>query len=126
VENSVLWTGVGGKACDFVLVQREMEEAARKKLSAIVGPNTGRRPKTMTVVKAGGSPAFVIADYAKEAKIDLVVIGTHGRGMMEHLLIGSVAEQVVRIAPCPVLTVRSPKHESVMPEALQAVAAVRK
>jgi nucleotide-binding universal stress UspA family protein len=42
-------------------------------------------------------------------------MGTHGRGAMAHLLIGSVAENVVRKAPCPVLTVRNPEHEFVTP-----------
>jgi nucleotide-binding universal stress UspA family protein len=126
VENSLMWTGLESFAYDFALVQEEMEEGARRKLAAIVGPDTGQPPKTTTVVKTGTSPAFVIAEYAKEAKIDLIVMGTHGRGMMGHLLIGSVAERVVRIARCPVLTLRSPEHEFVLPDALQAVAAVRR
>ena len=49
-------------------------------------------------------------------------MGTHGRGAMAHLLMGSVAERVVRTAPCPVLTVRHPEHEFVVPDALVAVA----
>jgi universal stress protein A len=53
-----------------------------------------------------GSAAAEIVDAAKEAAIDLIVIGTHGRGGLAHLLLGSVAEKVVRSAPCPVLTVR--------------------
>ena len=48
-------------------------------------------------------------------------MGTHGRGFMSHLLMGSVAEKVVRIAPCPVLTVRHPEHEFILPDALQVV-----
>jgi nucleotide-binding universal stress UspA family protein len=48
--------------------------------------------------------------------IDLIVMGTHGRGFMAHMLIGSVAEKVVRHAPCPVLTVRHPEHEFVTPD----------
>jgi len=51
--------------------------------------------------------AFVtILRYAKEHDIDLIVMGTHGRGFTAHLLMGSVAEKVVRKAPCPVLTIR--------------------
>ena len=49
-------------------------------------------------------------------------MGTHGRGGVAHLLMGSVAERVVRTAPCPVLTVRHPEHEFVLPDALVAVA----
>jgi universal stress protein A len=47
-----------------------------------------------------------ILDYIKTEKIDLVVMGTHGRSGFEHILLGSVAEKVIRRAPCPVLTVR--------------------
>ncbi len=52
-----------------------------------------------------------IIDYVKTEGIDLIVMGTHGRSGIEHVLIGSVAEKVVRKAPCPVLTIR-PKGKS--------------
>ena len=45
--------------------------------------------------------------YAKEHNIDLIVQGTHGRRGIKHMLLGSVAENIVRYAPCPVLTVRN-------------------
>jgi nucleotide-binding universal stress UspA family protein len=51
----------------------------------------------------------------READVDLIVLGTHGRAAIAHMLMGSVAEKVVRKAPCPVLTVRRPEHEFVMP-----------
>ena len=53
-----------------------------------------------------GMPSSSIVDYAGLHDIDLIIMGTHGRGGMSHLLMGSVAERVVRTAPCPVLTVR--------------------
>lgn len=53
-----------------------------------------------------GNPPHEIAKYASEVGIDLIVIGTHGRGGFMHLLLGSCAEKVVRKALCPVLTVR--------------------
>lgn len=57
------------------------------------------------VVKTG--VAFVeIIDYVKTESIDLIVMGTHGRSAIEHILIGSVAEKVVRKSPCPVMTIR--------------------
>ena len=49
-------------------------------------------------------------------------MGTHGRGAISHVLMGSVTERVVRTAPCPVLTVRHPEHEFIHPDALVAVA----
>lgn len=53
-----------------------------------------------------GSPAAVIARTAEEEGADMVVVGTHGRSGLDRLLLGSVAERVVRLAPCPVLVVK--------------------
>ena len=53
-----------------------------------------------------GRPALTIVEQAKAGKFDLIVMGTHGRTGLSHLFMGSVAEQVLRTAPCPVLTVR--------------------
>ena len=58
-----------------------------------------------------GNPAHEIAAIAKEMQSDLLVISTHGRTGLKHLLMGSVAERVVREAPCPVLVVREREHE---------------
>jgi universal stress protein A len=56
-----------------------------------------------------GSPAKRIVDHAEEIGADLIVMGTHGRTGLGHLLLGSVAERVVRTAKCPVLTTRAPE-----------------
>jgi nucleotide-binding universal stress UspA family protein len=63
---------------------------------------------TLNVVRTmrSGSPIAHIVEYAKETGIDLIVMGTHGRSGFSHLLLGSVAENVVRRATCAVLTVR--------------------
>ena len=70
-----------------------------------------RAPATITDVPVTtevivGSPARAIIGRSAEPDIDLVVMGTHGRSGVSHLLLGSVAERVVRAARCPVLTVR--------------------
>lgn len=62
--------------------------------------------KDVTAAQLQGHPPSEIADYAKEGGFDLIVMGTHGRRGLSHLMIGSVAERVVRFASCPVLTVR--------------------
>ena len=62
-----------------------------------------------------GKPFVEIVRLAKEENADLIITGTHGRGAIAHMLMGSTAEKVVRKAPCPVLTVRSGEHEFVMP-----------
>jgi nucleotide-binding universal stress UspA family protein len=55
---------------------------------------------------AAGAPAETIVHMAHERGADLIVMGTHGRTGLHHMLLGSVAEKVVRLAPCPVLTVK--------------------
>ena len=57
-----------------------------------------------------GSPADAIVNTAKSEKVDMIVIGTHGRRGLTRLLLGSVAEAVVRNAPCPVLAVKQPNQ----------------
>jgi nucleotide-binding universal stress UspA family protein len=69
-----------------------------------------------------GNPSTEILDTARTGAFDLIVMGTHGRRALAQLMMGSVAERVVRIAPCPVLTVRHPEHEFVRPDALVVVA----
>jgi nucleotide-binding universal stress UspA family protein len=68
------------------------------------------------LLTALGHPVVEVLKYANEHPIDLIVLGTHGRGPLGHVLMGSVAERVVRKAPCPVLTVRHPEREFVTPE----------
>jgi universal stress protein A len=58
-----------------------------------------------------GTPHAEIVEFAREAGIDLIVMGTHGRGGLSHMLLGSVTEKVIRTAPCPVLTVREHQEE---------------
>jgi nucleotide-binding universal stress UspA family protein len=67
-----------------------------------------RAGKAVEVVQRNGSPPHEIVDFAKSRSFDLVVLGTHGRTGLAHMLIGSVAERVVRSAPCAVLTVHAP------------------
>ena len=62
--------------------------------------------RNVQTVQLQGSAALEITEYAKKNGVDLIVMGTHGRTGLKHALIGSVAERVLRVAPCPVLTVR--------------------
>ena len=64
---------------------------------------------------AEGHPFLEIVRYAKDHSIDLIVLGSHGRGAIAHMLLGNVAERVVRKAPCPVLVVRDEQHDFLMP-----------
>ena len=60
-----------------------------------------------------GHPSLEIIRQAGELDVDLIVISTHGRKGISHLVFGSTAEKVVRMAPCPVLTVKHPEHDFV-------------
>jgi nucleotide-binding universal stress UspA family protein len=63
-------------------------------------------------VLLSGNPYAEIIKLAKKEEVDLIVMATHGRTAIEHLLMGSVAEKVLRKSPCPVLTVKKTGHSS--------------
>jgi nucleotide-binding universal stress UspA family protein len=103
-------------------VPHDYEAAAHRQIDAMNCGENGGGLKRISVVVTSNQPASAIVDYARQAGIDLIVMGTHGRGAVAHLLMGSVAERVVRNAPCPVLTVRHPEREFVLPDALVGAA----
>lgn len=109
---------VGGGVALATMIQG-LEDTARKQLEDAVTEDDRRELHASAVLVTSESPAREIANYASEHKADLLVIGTHGRSGISRMLIGSVAEKVVRLAPCPVLTVHHPEHEFVLPDALQ-------
>jgi nucleotide-binding universal stress UspA family protein len=82
---------------------RDYETAAYEKLLQRL---SGESPGDILIVQRSEAPADEITRYARAHNIDLIVMGTHGRGRVAHLLLGSVAEKVARTAPCPVLTMR--------------------
>lgn len=92
----------------------DQEEAAKGQLQAWL-PAESKYGFEISRRVAFGTPFVEIIRYAKENDIDLIVMATHGRSGISHLLIGSVAERVVRKAPCPVLTVRPEGHQFVLP-----------
>ena len=92
-----------------------IENDPRGRLRNILTEQEEKQLGSEYVLRAG-RPDVEIVRYATERNVDLIVMGTHGRSRLAHLLMGSVAEEVVRRAPCPVLTVRHPEHEFVIPE----------
>jgi nucleotide-binding universal stress UspA family protein len=84
----------------------ENEERARETLGRLLDPAWGSPRSVVTAVR-WGSPVETIVAYAEDLRVDLLVIATHGRTGLSHVLLGSVAERIVREAPCPVLTIRS-------------------
>ncbi|MCX6549398.1 MAG: universal stress protein [Acidobacteria bacterium] len=92
----------------------EVERESQIRLDAILSDDD-RTALRARVALLAGNPFIEIIRYAKTNEIDLIVMGTHGRGPIAHMLLGSVAEKVVRKSPCPVLTVREAQHDFVMP-----------
>ncbi len=83
----------------------ETEAHSRAALAHALDRAWGEVPAVEVAVRWGG-PVEGIVDYATEKAMDLIVIATHGRTGLSHVLLGSVAERIVREAPCPVLTIR--------------------
>lgn len=110
---------------DFTLSHARDAERTTKALEKRLGEFTalfkGQGIATQHQLRSG-APGVVIPDVAQAVEADLVIMGTHGRRGFSHLVSGSVAEAVLRSAPCPVLTVKSPKFGAarprVMPEAV--------
>ena len=90
------------------------EEAAEKELAELEVPDADELSKVERTVLRG-VPFVEIVRHAKQNDADLIVMGTHGRSGLQHMLMGSVSEKVVRKASCPVLTVRPEGHQFVMP-----------
>ena len=104
----------------------ELEDAGRRQLEATIRDDDRRELAAKPVLRTFTAAARAIVEYAEEQQIDVIVMGTHGRGGWSRVFMGSVAEKVVRMARCPVLTVRHPEHEFLTPDALQVVAQARK
>lgn len=90
------------------------EQQAIAQLADITPDGEGKLKRSVIAVKEGQTFDQIIG-YAKSHDIDLIVMGTHGRSGLAHMLLGSVAERVVQHAPCPVLTVRPQDFKFEMP-----------
>lgn len=83
----------------------QIEQEAREQLDKALTDEQRTRARAEVVLRSGNAVVEII-QYAKAHDIDMIVMGTHGRGPVGHVLMGSVAEKVIRKAPCPVLVVR--------------------
>ena len=95
-----------GMPVDIRATLDNIEESVNKALE-LLAEECRRSVSSVRVASKIGSPAYEIVHFAEENKVDLVVMGTHGFTGLKHLIMGSTAENVVRTASCPVLTVRS-------------------
>jgi nucleotide-binding universal stress UspA family protein len=94
-----------------VVDRRSLDEAHERWLQDRLTDADLRRG-AVAIVEQSDEPDSEILRYAKSANIDLIVMGTHGRTGLARVVLGSVAEAVVRAAPCPVLTVHAAESET--------------
>jgi nucleotide-binding universal stress UspA family protein len=99
-----------------------LKAAAERHLEDRLTDDDRAELRAVTALEISDNPAEEIVKYAKARDIGLIVMGTHGRGTMAQLLVGSVAEKVVRTAPCPVLTVRHPERAATAPDTAGEIA----
>jgi universal stress protein A len=105
---------VGGEygIVDYSAIEAAMRAAGEQNLATFLTEEVRGKAPTESVVRSG-SPSVEIVKFAKSWPADVIVIATHGNTGLKHVLLGSVAEQIVRHGPCPVLVVREHEHEFV-------------
>jgi nucleotide-binding universal stress UspA family protein len=116
------FVSASGLPYDLSTLQAELEATAQNRLRETLPDDDPTEVPTQRAQMTAGSPSRAIVEYAADHAIDLIVVGTHGRGAVAHFFLGSVAERVVRTASCPVLTVHHPQREFVRPDALELAA----
>jgi nucleotide-binding universal stress UspA family protein len=103
---------------DVPALRAALVTEAEAQLAGLV-PDRVRDALRVTTEVQVGKAAAVICETAATTPCDLIVMGTHGRTGVAHLFLGSVAEKVVRTAPCPVLTIRSETRDHVVEPAVE-------
>ena len=110
IELAYVSSGLG--EVDLLPIETGLRGNASEELARLVQSQTAGIATVSQVVRTG-QPWYEIAEAAREAAADLVIVGTHGYTGLKHVLLGSTAERVVRHAPCPVLVVREQEQEFV-------------
>jgi nucleotide-binding universal stress UspA family protein len=101
-------------AVDMETIRGTMEKAARQKMDELEKSIAAEGVAVKGIIEEG--VGFVkIIDTARKESADIIIVATHGWGVLKHVLLGSTTEKLVRKAPCPVLTIRHPEHEFVLP-----------
>ena len=117
------YTGGGFATDGYIPIPEHVRDSARHSVERLLAERMPPKERTFfggTTEITYGTTARAIIDCAEAQSIDLIVMGTHGRTGLAHVLMGSVAEKVVRTAPCPVLTVREPQRYAGEPLATPA------
>ena len=95
-------------------MEEEIRKHSEEQLTELVAREIPTGIKATPIIRIG-KPFIEIVEVAKSENTDIIVISSHGRTGMDHVLFGSTADKVVRKAPCPVLTIRPHEHEFVVP-----------
>jgi len=109
------WTAMGPNSVPVGPATEDILQSARKEMDSFAAEHFKDIEVEVITDVVLGRPFMEIIQYARKQCIDLIVLATHGRTGLTHVLLGSVAERVVRKSPCPVLTIRHPQHEFIMP-----------
>jgi len=110
VEPTIYPSDFGFGQVGFPDVEKELHEKATQELAALIESSVPLSIRSSSVVSTG-IPFVEITTYAQAEDIDLIIVATHGRTGVEHILFGSTAEKIIRKAPCPVLVVRAEEHD---------------
>ena len=125
VEDLAVHPGpIPGLGTDNGPLQTALEDGARANLASLVPERERARLRTRLHVMVASAAGRAILSYARDSEIDLIVVGTHGRHGLQHFFLGSVAQQVSRLAECPVLTVRAHERDFVHPDVLKPAVTV--
>ena len=103
---------------DLTKVQAQLNAEAAATLDTLITDDDRQTLSMKTAVLTSATPARAILAHAEAIRADIIIVGTHGRSGIAEFFLGSVAQKIVRSAPCPVLTVRTHEREFVHPDAL--------
>lgn len=109
IEPTVFPSDFGFGQMNFPDVEQELVRKAEQELQGII-EGVSTTVKIISIVKSG-IPFVEVTNFADEEKVDLIIVATHGRTGVEHILFGSTAEKIIRKAPCPALVVRAEERD---------------
>jgi len=112
-------TALPGALVDVGPLQNALEDSARASLATLLPEPDRSAVHALLRTAVSNSPAQAILEYARDARIDMIIVGTHGHHGLAHFFLGSVAGHVSRAADCPVLTVRAHERDFIQPDAVQ-------
>lgn len=101
------WISLGPESVPVGPGIEELQPVAQQRLERLAAERLGGLARPVRIEALAGNALLEITDYAQRHEIDLIVMATHGRSGLGHVLLGSLTEKMVRHAPCAVLAVRS-------------------